>query len=167
MGILARLLGWVSASERDGIHLEEPDPWEVTSTADVERFLRALPLVAPAGAVAYFEGTGERHVADRLRQISIPPAVQVAVGTIWPRPDCYHVPLTAERMEGLAAFLEANPAGYFCSHCHVYDARSVLLQWHDAFGRDPMLVSRRVGLEAVSRFAKALDSSHGPADAGC
>jgi hypothetical protein len=166
MGILAQLFGWVPAADRDGIRLEERDCWEVSSTRDVERFLRALPLLAPPRAMAYFEGTAERHVAEYLQQVSVTPTVQVAMGTIWPRPDCYHVPLTLQSMEALAAFLEAKPAGFFCSHCHVYDAGLVLLQWHDAFGGDPMLVSRRIGAETVGEFAAALGSSYGATGTG-
>ena len=88
------------------------------------------------------------------------PAVRVALGTIWPRPDRYHVSLTPQNMEAMAAFLEAKPAGYFCSHCHVYEAGRVLLQWHDAFS-DPVYGSRRIGAETVSMFAAALDSAYG------
>lgn len=166
MGILARFFRWVPAPDRSGIRLEDHHPWEVTATNDVERFLRALPLLVPAGAIAYFEGTGEPHVAEYLRRISVPPSVQVALGTIWPRPDCYHVPITVQNMEALAALLEERPAGYFCSHCHVYEGESVLLEWHDAFTGDPMRVSRRIGAEKVSRFAAALGSSYGPIAAG-
>jgi len=136
MGILARLFGGVPKTERGGIRLEERDPWEVAPTRDVERFLQALPLLAPEGAIAYFEGTGESHVAKYLREVSVSPAVHVAVGTIWPRPDCYHVPLTITSMEALAVFLTKRPAGYFCSHCNVYRDNSVLLQWHT---RSPMI----------------------------
>jgi hypothetical protein len=161
MGILARLFRWIPA-DRSGIRLEEQDSWEVTPTKDVERFLRALPLLAPEGAVAYFEGTGEPHVAEYLRAVSVLPRLHVAVGTIWPRPDCYHVPITVQSMEALAAFLDARPAGYFCSHCHVYVGQSMVLEWHDAFATDPMCVSRQIGIETVSTFAAALGSVYGP-----
>jgi hypothetical protein len=166
MGILGRLLGWVAAPDRAGIQLREHDPWEVAGTRDVKCFLRALPLIAPTGAFAYFEGTAEPHVAEYLRGISIAPPVQVALGTIWPRPDRYHVPISAQTMEALASFLEARPAGFLCMHCHVHDGASVLLEWHDAFGTDPMRVSRRIGAQTVGKFAAALGSTHTPIDAG-
>ena len=166
MGILARLFGGVPKTERGGIRLEERDPWEVAPTRDVERFLQALPLLAPEGAIAYFEGTGESHVAKYLREVSVSPAVHVAVGTIWPRLDCYHVPLTITSMEALAVFLTKRPAGYFCSHCNVYRDNSVLLQWHDAFTDDPLYISKAIPADRVATFARALGSSYGSTKAG-
>jgi hypothetical protein len=108
--------------------------------------------------VAYFEGTAEPHVADYLRRNSIQPSVRVAVGTIWPKPDFYHLPVTPETMQRLAEFLERTPTGYFCSHCHVYCDGLVLLQSHDAF-RDPIYISRTIGRDTVERFARALGCS--------
>ena len=166
MGILARLFGGVPKAEHGGIRLEEREPWEVAPTKDVERFLQALPLLAPEGAIAYFEGPRESHVAEYLRQMSVPPKVHVAVGTIWPRPDCYHVPLTISSMEALAAFLTKRPAGYFCSHFHVYCDGSVLLQWHDAFGDDPLYISKAIPADRLDTFARALGSSYGSTKAG-
>jgi hypothetical protein len=166
MNFFSRLFGAVPASERDGIRLAEADPWVVSPTRDVERFLRALPLLCPEGGVAYFEDTAEAHVAEFLKTQSIPAPIHVAVGTIWPRPDCYHVPLTTETMEALAAFLEARPAGFFCSHCHVYRDRTVLLGWYDSFMNVPLYVSRMLPVEVVEAFARALGSSvrPGPGD---
>ena len=159
MGFLARLFGAVSKEERDGIRLSDQEPWCVSPTKDVARFLRALPSLVPLGSVAYFEDTAESHVARYLRSVSIPAEAQLAMGTIWPRPDCYHVPVTAETMQNLAVFLEQNPAGLFCTHCHVYRDGVVLLQWHDAFIGDPMYISRTISADAVSAFAEKLGSS--------
>ena len=159
MGFLARLFGAVPKKEWSGIHLTDTDPWCVSPTRDVERFVRALPPLMPSGSVVYFEDTAEMHVRRYLDGVSVPSQVRVAIGTIWPRPDCYHVPLTAETMEALAVFLEENPAGFFSAHCHVYRDGVVLLQWHDAFIDDPIYLSRTLSAEAVARFAQALGSS--------
>ena len=162
MSILSRLFGAVSKADRQGVRLQDPEPWEVSPTRDVQRFLRALPLLAPEGAVVYFEGTGEKHVGEFLSRISVPAPVPVAVGTIWPTPDRHHVMLTAQSMDELATFLEERPAGYFCTHCHVYRDGSVLLEWHDAFIDDPMRISHTVPPEVVQAFAQALGSASGP-----
>lgn len=160
MGVFARLFGAVPREERDGIRLTDAEPWRLGPTRDVQRFLRALPQLFPDGAVAYFEGTAERHVTEYLRGLSIQPSVRVAVGTLWPKPDVYHVPLTPESMESVADFLQRNPAGYFCSHCHVYRDGVVLLQSHDAFISDPIYISRAIPRDAVDGFARALGSSY-------
>ena len=160
MGFFARLFGAVPKGAWGGIRLADADPWCVSPTRDVERFVRALPSLMPSGSVVYFEDTGEPHVRQYLQSVSVPAQAQIAIGVIWPRPDGYHVPLTAETMEELAAFLEQNPAGFFCTHCHVYLDGVVLLQWYDAFiGDDPMYISRTIGADAVARFGEALGSS--------
>lgn len=160
MSLLSRILGYVPRGERGGIRLEDKEPWRVSPTRDVGGFLRALSLLVPDGCIAYFEDTGEKHVAEYLRHAAIPPAVRIAPGTIWPRPDCYHVALTAGAAEGLADFLDHNPCGFFCAHLHVYRDRTVLLQWFDAFD-DPMYVSRSVDEQSVNRFAGALGVGYG------
>ena len=158
MGFLARLFGGVPKEEQDGICLDAPG-WELSATRDVERFLRALPLLAPEGAVAYFEGTGESHVTDYLTHIAMPAQTKVAVGIIWPKPDFYHVAVTVSAMEDLARFLEQNPTGYFCSHCHVYRDGVILLGWHDAFS-DPIYLSRTISENTVKTFAAAIGASY-------
>jgi hypothetical protein len=159
MGFLARLFGAVPKREWSGIRLADTEPWCVSATKDVERFVRALPALMPSGSVVYFEDTAEPHVRRDLESISVPSQVRLAIGTIWPRPDSYHVPLTAETMEALALFLETHPAGFFSAHCHVYCDGVVLLQWHDAFINDPMYISRTFGADAVAAFAEKLGSS--------
>ena len=159
MGFLERLFGAVPKEERGGIRLSDAEPWSVSATKDVGCFIRALPSLMPSGSVAYFEDTAESHVARYLGSVSVPARARMAMGTIWPRPDCYHVPLTAGTMQSLATFLEKNPAGFFCTHCHVYRDGVVLLQWYDAFINDPMYISRAISADAVARFAQALGSS--------
>ena len=159
MGFIARLFGGVPKEEWGGIHLTDREPWRVGATKDVARFIRALPELMPDGSIAYFEATAETHVKQYLERVAIPAPVKLAIGTIWPRPDCYHVPLTASTMEALAEFLDKNPAGFFCAHCHVYRDDVVLLEWHDAFIDDPMYISRTIGSEAVARFARTLGSA--------
>lgn len=160
MSLLSRLLGSVPHKERGGIRLEDKEPWRIEATRDPARFLRALHILARAGSVMYFEDTGEKHVAGYLRGAASTPAVRVAPGTLWPRPNCYHVAWTPAAAEKLADFLDRNPCGFFCAHLHLYCGQSVLLQWHDAFD-DPIYVSRAVEEEAVSRFAQALGVPYG------
>jgi hypothetical protein len=161
MGFLARIFGAVPSDEQGGIRLEEAEPWEVSPTRDVERFLRALSPLVPDGSILYLEDTAETHVAEYLQGVSGPGQARVAVGTIWPRPDCYHVPLTSATAEAFARFLEQHPAGFVCAHCHVYHDGLVVLEWHDAFMSDPMYVSRTIGRGKVAEFAARLGSSFG------
>jgi hypothetical protein len=157
MGIFSWMFGSTGGSSRAAIRLDDRDPWEIGGTKDVESFLRALPLLCPSGGFVYFEGTGEPHVSEYLKSIAVDAPVRITLGTIWPRPDFYHVPIGATTMQSLAGFLETHPAGFFCAHCHVHDGSAVLLEWHDAFGADSMLVSSRVSDEKLIAFATALN----------
>lgn len=157
---LARMLGRAADPEDEGIRLVDAEPWRVEAKCEVGTFFRALRVVAPADSIAYFECIGEQHVAEYLGRVAIAPSVRVAQGTIWPRPDCYHVPLGEGMAERLAGFLDGNQCGFFCAHIHVYCGRSVLLRWYDAFS-DPMYLARSVGERSVKEFAEALGGSYG------
>ena len=111
MGLSLDSLGLSRKRNGGGIRLGEAEPWRVSPTKDVELFVRTLPVLVPEGSLAYFEGTGESHVAKYLSEVSVPAQMQVALGTIWPRPDYYHVPVSQESMEALAAFLDDAPTG--------------------------------------------------------
>jgi hypothetical protein len=69
MNIFTRLLGGVPKEDRGGIRLAEPQPWEVSPTKDVERFLRALPLLAPVGTNVYFEEPAKRMSRSTLKEL--------------------------------------------------------------------------------------------------
>ena len=165
MGTFARLFSRYIAPDLSGARLNEATYWEVTPPRNVGDFLRALPVLAPIEATAYFEGTVDSKVADYLRGISIVAPLKIAVGTIWPKPDCYHVPLSTDTMARLAEFVDQERIDYLCWHCHVHNGTAVLLQWHDAFGTDPILVATSVGEESIKRFANVLGSSYSTNDA--
>jgi hypothetical protein len=156
MSILKCMTRLRPTPRKDDIQFNETNPWVLTPTSDVCRFLRALPLLVPEPSIAYFEDTGEKVVSGYLRQLSISAPVGLARGTIWPRPDCYHVPLTSESMEAIATFLDHHPAGYFCTHLHVYRENRILLAWYDAFSKYPMWISRTIDVERVKAFASAI-----------
>jgi hypothetical protein len=159
MGLLSRLFGRASAEKLSGIALQDPEPWQVGATKDEQRFLRAVPLLGGDGTFIYFEDTLERHVRDYLSSVAVEPSVQVQTGTIWPRPDCHHLPLTSDTMEALARFLERQPTALLSVHVLVYRAGAVLLQWYDAFD-DPLYLSRTIPESTVAEFAGRLGRAY-------
>jgi len=144
----------------DEIRFDEPHPWRLAPISDPCQFLRALPSLVPVSSVVYFEDTGEKHVTSLLQRLSVSATVRIARGTIFPRPDCYHVPLTTNNIEEIATYLDNHPTGHFCSHCCVYCDRKILLAWYDAFLDDPMYVSRTIDEIKVSRFASVIRSTY-------
>jgi hypothetical protein len=159
MSVASRVRGFGAKAEQPGICLEEREPWCVSPSSDVKRFVRAIPLLAPEGAVAYFEGTSDPRVAAFLGRLAIEPTVQVASATVWPRPDSYHLPITRELMEALARFLEESQVARFCTHVLVYRDGTALLQARNAFAGFPIYLSRSVPGEVVRAFAATAGST--------
>lgn len=160
MGLIAKLLGAAPKSEWGGLRLDKPEVWEVSPTQDRARFLRALPTLFRRPCVLYLEGTTEIGVEQLLTAHAIKDPEQIAIGTIWPRPKRFHVPCTAEFLQTLAQQLESEADPYLCTHLHAYAPGRVQLEWHDAFGSDPMRVSREIEEAAVSAFAQALQTGY-------
>ena len=156
---LARLAGRPVGP--NAISLDLSGCWEVEAASDPSVFLRALPLVAGRETILYVEGTGERHGAIKLAELAVPAQATLAPGTIWSRPDIYHASAAAEVVNELATFLDDQPTGFAWSHCHLYERRAVLLQWHDAFS-DPIYLAREIDAEQVAKFAEALGARWRP-----
>lgn len=163
MGIIQRLLGIVPASEREGIHLTDPTPRRLTPVREPTRFLRALLRLGLTQSTLYIEGTAYSAVREFLQRNSTTPTVRVALGTIWPKPDVWHLPLNETTINGLIVVLENNKVAYFCAHIHVYRESTVFLEWHDAFGDDPMLLSTQITDTQAREFVAALGTTTGNA----
>jgi len=96
----------------------------------------------------YCEGTTDRTVQRWLKRHALEPApAKVAAGTLLPTPDYYHVPLQPDLMHELAAIVDAEAIALPCLHVHVYREQRVLLEWHDAFLDNPVLLSRSLPVE--------------------
>jgi hypothetical protein len=85
--------------------------------------------------------------------------VKIAYGTIWPRPDVHHIPMTTNNRESLAALIDSESLAHPCNHLHVYRDDQMLLQWHDAWF-DPILISTGVPEQLVAQFAAALERAY-------
>ncbi len=144
-----------------GIRLDAPTFWEVAHPRkDAAAFVRALPELLPSGAALYLEGgcpSGKVRTFLQSHQLSDP--AKVARGTIWPTPECFHVPLTLETAEGLAALFETHATPEICVHFHAYANNEILLQWHDAFFGDPIFLSVQFAEERVRTFAEKLGAT--------
>lgn len=128
--------------------------WELKGRTDFPRLLRALAGLLPEGCILYFEG-GSKTIADFFQAHAIPEQSHVAVGTLWPRSTCYHVPATPENLRELAELAESHAEPELAIHFHVYRNGEVLLQWYDAFGQ-PMLLSGALVESKVRAFAEPL-----------
>jgi len=151
---LSKLLNYVPAEERKGLSLKPPF-WDVSCPRDFGAFLRALPDLVPEGCVLYLEGRPASEVSSYVAQRAAPTVATLAVGTIWPRPECLHMLMTRENCAGLAELAERHALPEIADHVHVYRNGEVLLQWYDA-ATNPIVISKQIPEQNVQEFCARL-----------
>jgi hypothetical protein len=161
MKALLEFLRFVPREERAGIRLEDWPRWRVEPVKDVARFLRALCDLFPSGSILYLEGGSPPPAVRALleRRRATEPR-RVEMGTIWPRPAQFHLPMTRENLHTLADLAEGCAAPEIAIHVHVYHRGMVLLEWYDAFYGDPFYVSRHVAESTVQRLCAELGTEY-------
>jgi hypothetical protein len=151
---------WADLRRRVARRLDSADGsrgWEVAAPSDPGAFFLALPELLPPAAVLVLE---ERGMAAEIRAAIEPhrttPSLRVSRQTLFPRSHQHHLRLTPElaRLLGSAAGDVAAPE--ICDHVSAYRDGEVLLEWHDAFSDDPILLSAHLDETAVRRFAERL-----------
>ncbi|MBI4685314.1 MAG: hypothetical protein HY755_08950 [Nitrospirae bacterium] len=157
MGILGKLFRVTPKEELNGIKIDLNEPfWELEGKTDFTYLLRALPEILPENSILYFEGgSPSGPLLDFLNTQSIPEQTHVAVGTLWPRPDYYHVPATKQNITTLADITERIAEPELAIHFHVYSSGEIILEWHDAFTQ-PMLLTGKLTRDKVQAFSDKL-----------
>ena len=152
---LYRLFKTVPPDERKGISLKNPK-WEVSPSRDMPAFLRSLIGMIPEDSILYLEGgSPNKEISSYLEERKTSNPSKVEIGTIWPRPICYHVPFTPENVNGLAEIMEHHATPEGAVHLHIYKDNKILLQWYDAFD-DPMYISEAIDEEKIKQFCEKL-----------
>jgi hypothetical protein len=152
----ARILGAMPREERDGATLSPGPCWRVSAPADSAEFVRRLcDLLPPASTLGLEGGSPDAAIEEFLHRRACEPRLKLALGTIWPRPRVFHIPASAENLAELAALFESHAAPEICIHFHAYCDQQVVLQWHDAFFNDPLLLSLAIPEPRVKAFCDA------------
>jgi len=159
LSFLSRLLGYATKQEAAGATLGKGERWVIAPPRDAAATLRALPILFPGGAFAYFEGTTNAAFAAWLSAHSVASPLKVALGTIWPRPDFYHVPLGPELLAQAADLIARKGIVVPAIHFHVHDGERILLEWHDAFCGNPLAVAGLVPRDRVQEFARTIGAN--------
>lgn len=164
MSFFSRIFGYVPAEERKGISLESKPCWEISGIKRLPSFLRALYSLLPADSVLYLEGGDvTKKLRSYLNERAAQKTCKVEMGTIWPRPECFHMLITRENLEGLAKLAENYPTPQVAVHLHVYNNDEMLLEWYDAF-LDPLFVSKKILEEDMKNFCDKLGAEYREAD---
>ncbi len=146
--------------DRKGISLGSSPSWQVSPPHDPQTFVLALPILLPASATLYFEGTSSADVRRFFRRRQAHEPTKVAIGTIWPRPECFHIPATPENVERVAALFARHVPQEICHHFHAYGPQGMILQWYDAFFNEPLYIGKAVPEEMVKEFSKRIGSTY-------
>lgn len=130
---LLERLGYVPAEVRQGISLLPGMHWEISPppAGAFPSFLRTLAEVMPEGSVLFLEGHPTWKVRLYLTAHAAERVTAVARAMFWRRPSVFHLPVTRENLEGLAALAARAPARELARHLHVYQGERVLLEWYD------------------------------------
>lgn len=137
--------------------------WEVSSPQDYKQFFKALPQVLPGGSILYMEGTAiSTRVREFLLAQVIAPPITIPRGTIWPRPQTYHLPVTEPNLQGLAELAQTMAGPEICDHLIAYQDDQVLLIWYDALLDSPLYLSKTIAEKSVRSFCRTLHCHYAP-----
>jgi hypothetical protein len=161
MGFLAKLFNATPREKLKGVSLGKDAHWEVSPVRDFPSLLEALPRILPQGAILYLEGgTPPKEISAFLNSHCLPEETHLAMGTIWPKPQVFHLPASAENLACLAKLARQCSAMQIAVHLHVYHQGKVLLEWYDAFWKDPFYLSDAVVEDRLKDFCSSLSLTY-------
>ncbi|MCD4707643.1 MAG: hypothetical protein K8S62_07875 [Candidatus Sabulitectum sp.] len=133
--------------------LEAVTSWEISPpSASVELF-SCLNIVVPENSIMYFEDVYENKVKEVLKAISTDSKTIIHSGTLWPKPDVFHVPATDENYGKIQEIAENH---FISVHFHILRNDVKVLEWYDAFDKDPMYISTIIDEERIKEFCEKL-----------
>jgi hypothetical protein len=162
MSWLSKIFNYVPPKERKGISLEENSWWEVSCAKDSSSFFLALIDLVPYGSILFFEGTSISKDIQLFLEARKPKRItKVALGTIWPRPKCFHMTIIRENLEGISQLVDKHVGPEIADNLHIYKDKKIILQWYDAFfASDPFYISKEIPEEKVKDFCSKLNISY-------
>jgi len=141
-----------------GIMLDMRNCWEVTKIKGVQaaNFFRTLVEMAPEYSIFCLETTAAvDEVKEFLEANKMPPVRKVQLGTLWPKPSVYHIPLNEQTMQQMAQLAVNFAMPEICDHIHIYNESLVLLEWFDAFWQ-PMYISKKIPENSIKSFCEKI-----------
>jgi len=134
--------------------------WEVTGITSAEQFFSALAEILPLPAYLRFEGTSiSPDIRAMLESNAVAPTLQIASGTIWPKPAVFHVLATVNSIREISELAGRHAESEICDHFHAYNESHLLMQWYDAFDL-PLLISDCIPEESVCGFCRRIGVSY-------
>jgi len=81
------------------------------------------------------DGTPDDRLLGFFKEHAVPPEMHLAVGTLWPEPECFHIPARKHILDQLAELSRQYAEPELAIHFQVYRDGEILFAWHDAFMR--------------------------------
>jgi len=160
MSWLSKILGYVPKKEREGIKLDDEAVWEIFPPNNFPAFLRALLDLVPKESILYIEGNGTpKETENYLNKRKAENISKIAMGTIWPRPECFHMEITKENIEGLAKIAERYKTPTGSIHLHIYKNNKVILSGYDAFSLS-LYISKEIPEDKIKSFSNKLSVAY-------
>ncbi len=160
MGWFSGLIGKIAGGPPSGVTLDYSKAhWMLEGKSSFVKLLPALEKILSDDCVLYFEGGYYRGKLEKfLKAHSVTSPLNIAVGTLWPKPECFHIPATKENISALVELCRGLADAELAIHFHVYSQGRVILEWHDAFA-EPMILADEIGESKIREFADSLGFS--------
>lgn len=132
--------------------------WELRGRADSVVFFGHLREALPGATTLFVEGTSiGSDVEDFLRSAREAGVYIPDRQTHWPRPKQYRVRCDDPTLAGLVALAKRHAEPEILDHLFVYDGSQALLEFHDAFMSDSLvLISVETEEQRIRDFASVL-----------
>ena len=138
-------------------YLASGDCWAVTAPKDFSQFLLNLARLLPSGSVLCIEACcSPQPVLDFLDAHKVEAAIKLPRGTLLPRSEMFHLPVTEENLRQLDSVITSSDAAGIPTHVQAYNGDSILLQWFDASAGDPIFASKKISEDALKAFCANL-----------
>ncbi|MCY2931721.1 MAG: hypothetical protein NTV86_19955 [Planctomycetota bacterium] len=129
--------------------------WEVTPPRDLGAFIRNLPHLLPEGTFLVLEGGSiAEEVQEFLRGHQPPSVPEIALDTIWPKPEVFHLAIGPETMNALSAFAPTLASPEIADHIKAYRDDQEVLAMYDVSCHDPWLAAATVTEERLTEFCR-------------
>jgi hypothetical protein len=126
--------------------------------AALSSLLAAIAETMPRPSVMFIEGTTiADEVKNDLGDRSVEPGRDDLWGTVWPRSDGFHVPVTDENLRDLLAVAQRKTRQAICDHITVYHGAQVLLAAHDVGGE--VWVSGELPADTIEQFRRVANAA--------
>ncbi len=145
----------VREAENSGVSMGPGPAWKIGPVKDAPAFFRGLLDLLPDNSILYLEDVCSKEGVTLLTRLAVEPRLKIVSGTIWPRPNFFHIPFNSAVAGELAEFAKHHATPEIGIHVHAYRGEEILLEWYDAFGA-PLRMATSLPEASIRKFCDLL-----------